>query len=304
MYKVVAVVVTYNRKELLEECLNALLNQSIFLDKILVVNNCSTDGTEKMFEPGSKFYQSNIELYTTSKNLGGAGGFCEGIKKADQMDCDFMWIMDDDTIPNENALKGLLKSFEYLKNKGESKISFLASMVFGPNNEPMNVPVIQNKVTSNGYSDWYKHLDRNMIKIKSATFVSLLISHSAVKQVGYPISEYFIWGDDTEYTQRLVSRYGDAYFCGESIVLHKRFNAKNISIFNENNPNRIKMYSYFYRNSLLNAKKYNSKINVLYHIVEYYYVSLKCLFGKNMSFRFNKFCAVQKGILDFFKSKL
>ena len=43
--EVIAVVVTYNRKELLKECINALKKQSYKNCKILVVDNGSTDNT-------------------------------------------------------------------------------------------------------------------------------------------------------------------------------------------------------------------------------------------------------------------
>ena len=45
---VCAVIVTYNRKLLLRECLGALSNQSVPLERIIVVNNASTDGTQEM----------------------------------------------------------------------------------------------------------------------------------------------------------------------------------------------------------------------------------------------------------------
>ena len=48
MNKIVAVVVTYNRKELLEENIKALLNQSYENLDILIIDNASTDGTEEV----------------------------------------------------------------------------------------------------------------------------------------------------------------------------------------------------------------------------------------------------------------
>lgn len=303
MEKVVAIVVTYNRKELLQECLDALMNQTYPLNKIIVINNCSTDGTDKLFEEGAKYHVDNIELVTTSKNLGGAGGFCEGIKIADTTDCDLIWIMDDDTIAYNDSLEGLIESRRRLRELGVEKVGYLASVVFGPENEPMNVPVLERKATANGYSDWYKYLNDGMVKIKSATFVSIIVEHEAVKELGYPLADYFIWGDDTEYTQRLSSQYGEAFFCGKSRVLHKRFNAKSISIFNENNPDRIGMYFYYFRNSLLNAKKYNKKGNSFLHICEYELMSAKCLLGRSVKYRWKKFYAIQKGIFCYlFKS--
>ncbi len=69
MEKVIAVVVTYNRQKLLSECITALKNQTRKIDKIFVVNNGSTDGTE-----GWLYQQQGID-FITQPNLGGAGGF-------------------------------------------------------------------------------------------------------------------------------------------------------------------------------------------------------------------------------------
>lgn len=299
MPKVTAIVVTYNRKELLCECLRAIRDQTVPLNEILVINNCSTDGTETLFSPEGEFSGSPFQLITTASNLGGAGGFHRGIVEADQSDCDWVWIMDDDTIPSQTALEELLSAYDYLNGTGIEKVGFLASTVYGPNGESMNVPVIQRKVAENGYPDWYRHLGAGLVRIESATFVSILVSHDAIKAIGYPCADYFIWGDDTEYTQRLDSRYGPSYFCGKSKVLHKRFNAKNISIQNEENKARVSMYRYFFRNSLLNARKYNKRGNAFLHILQYEYFALRCLFGKNVMYRARKFWTIQKGIFAY-----
>ena len=252
--RVHALVVTYNRKLLLIECLDAILAQSRMPDKIIIIDNASTDGTEDLFSKDGVFDNQIFQYIKMKKNTGGAGGFYEGIKQT-YSECDYIWLMDDDTIPNSHTLEGLCNS----ANQIGKKASFFASTVFGPEREPMNLPVVDTSATKNGYADWYSNLDKQMVKIKSATFVSLLINTMAIKSVGLPLDWYFIWGDDTEYTLRLTKYYGSAYFTAQSSVLHKRFNVKNLSIQDEENKNRIEMYFYFYRNMLINKKTYESK---------------------------------------------
>lgn len=295
MKKVIALVVTYNRKDLLVECLESLIRQTYKIDKIIVINNCSTDGTEQLFEEKGRFNTEQFEFITTEKNIGGAGGFEAGFKLSQRYKYDWLWIMDDDTIPAKDALENLLKSKEKINNEN---ISFLASTVYGPENEPMNVPKLLNKATENGYSDWYFNLEDGIVPIEEATFVSLLINREAINKVGYPIGAYFIWGDDTEYTRRLVLEFGKAYFCGKSKVLHKRFNAKKISIFNEDNINRIKMYSYYYRNSLINSRKFDGYRKTFIRLVYYIAISFSCFFRKG-KFKLNKFFAIQKGVFQY-----
>lgn len=295
-FNIVAVVVTYNRKDLLKECLSALLGQSIQLEKIVVIDNASTDGTSELFEKNQLFDINTICYKAMDSNLGGAAGFNEGIKHAYSVGADWIWIMDDDTIPTRNALEGLCKSLENIS----SQISFLASTVVGKNGEPMNVPAVDLDQTENGYSDWYLKLPQKLIKIKSATFVSLLINSRAIEKIGYPVKWYFIWGDDTEYTQRLVKFYGPAYLTGESVVIHKRFNTKSISIENEENYTRINNYYYYYRNLLINLNEYSSKMNVLKNIVKYNILCIKMLFYiKSCKYKLKKIYIIQKGIAAF-----
>ncbi|MEO7306975.1 MAG: glycosyltransferase, partial [Ferruginibacter sp.] len=93
MEKVIAVVVTYNRQALLSECITALRNQSRPLDGILIVNNGSTDGTEKWLAAQKDIHFINQE------NLGSSGGFSTGIQWAYQNDYAWIWCMDDDGYP-------------------------------------------------------------------------------------------------------------------------------------------------------------------------------------------------------------
>ena len=75
MRETAAVVVTYNRKKLLSECLMHLQNQKTPLD-IIVVDNAGTDGTDDLFTAPP----DNLHYFNTGKNLGGAGGFNYGIR--------------------------------------------------------------------------------------------------------------------------------------------------------------------------------------------------------------------------------
>lgn len=67
-----------------------------------------------------------------------------------------------------------------------------------------------------------------------------------------PIPWYFIWGDDVEYTSRLTKYYGNAFFVGASKVVHKRFNAKALSIWTEDNISRVNLFFYYFINDLYN----------------------------------------------------
>lgn len=294
--RVAAVVVTFNRKQLLLECVQAILAQTHKLSRIIIIDNASTDGTEEYLTDAGIMNEPVIDYRKMSKNTGGAGGFYEGIKIASSFDdIDWVWIMDDDTIPDDTALEELVHASEIKENA-----SFFASCVRGMNNEPMNVPVLDFGPSENGYMNWYMDLDHNMVKIRQATFVSLLISAKAIEKCGLPCKDYFIWGDDYEYTMRLTEYYGPAFFVGKSWVCHKRFNAKSISIANEEDPNRIKNYSYFYRNTLFNIYLYAGPKKQFKQYIKYSIESLKILKTKN---GVKKFKVMQKGLLESFAKR-
>lgn len=281
-YKVVAVVVTYNRKRLLGECLRALERQRYPLESIIVVDNASTDGTDALFESGSEFGDDGVIAYNRmGTNLGGAGGFKEGMRLASRTDCDWVWIMDDDCIVNDGTLSELVGAFGVV---GDG-VSYLASSVFGPDGEPMNVPSVDLVPASNGYADWYRRLGDGVVRIRTATFVSLLINRGAILDVGLPIASFFIWGDDSEYTNRLVKFFGPAYMVGSSRVLHERANAKALDIGLESNLTRLRNFRYHTRNNLVVKKLYGGRLSVAKGVVVNAVSAVRLLFSGDGGFR-------------------
>ena len=129
------VVVTYNRKELLAENIAALLAQSYHDHDILIIDNASTDGTKEMLIENYS-YNKTLNVIRMKKNIGGAGGFFTGIKQAMKDTCDYLWIMDDDTVPTKDCLKELIDAKRFIENKHEDP-AYFASAVYGENGEYM-----------------------------------------------------------------------------------------------------------------------------------------------------------------------
>lgn len=120
---IAVVVVTYNRKVLLKEALEAIANQNVKDIKVLVVDNASTDGTKEYI--AEALTDSRFSYLNTGANLGGAGGFNFGIKEAVKLGCDYIWIMDDDCIVHKDSLEKLL---QFAKEKNDD-FGFLSSVV-------------------------------------------------------------------------------------------------------------------------------------------------------------------------------
>lgn len=98
------VVATYNRSEILEKSLNAMLEQDFPSEyEIIVVNDCSTDDTAEVLEKFSGMKKVNLE-----ENRGPAAVRNIGIKMAE---FPIVVIMDDDCVPERDWLKGLVSGF-------------------------------------------------------------------------------------------------------------------------------------------------------------------------------------------------
>ena len=102
---VTAIVVTYNRLPLLKQCLAALRAQTVQGFTVLLVDNASTDGTADYIKT---LAMPGLVCRNPGENLGGAGGFAYGIRAAAELGCEAVWIMDDDTLPEPDALAALL----------------------------------------------------------------------------------------------------------------------------------------------------------------------------------------------------
>ena len=302
---VAALVVTYNRKELLVECLAAVTAQEFAPSSVVVIDNASTDGTEGLFRDGGVLAGTpGLHYFRMGENLGGAGGFKEGIRRCMEAGCDWVWLMDDDCIARPDTLAGLVSALPAAERLGGAP-SFLASSVLGPEGEPMNVPVLDTRPTKNGYADWYLGLSDSLVEIECATFVSLLVNARAVERFGLPIASFFIWGDDTEYTTRLTHNFGPAYLVGGSSVMHKRANAKNLSILNEEDPARIANFHRLYRNNLVVKRYHHGKKLATRQVASNLKNALRCLFvgSGGFSARRARSGALLRGTFEFLCGK-
>jgi GT2 family glycosyltransferase len=208
---VCAVIVTHNRRELLVESLEAVLGQSRRPDGVLVVDNASDDGSREML--AERF--PAVEVLTLTRNEGGAGGFHEGISKAHAQGYGSIWLMDDDTVPNRDALEGLLAAREIATDA-----TIFASKVIWSDGQihPMNRPFVAWGATERMI--WAAEAEAGLVPLRAGTFVSMLLPRETVDRFGLPEKRYFIWSDDIEYTARVL-RDSPGFLATRSIALHK-----------------------------------------------------------------------------------
>ncbi len=258
MNKVAAVVVTYNRIELLKQCVEALLKQKYPCD-ILLVNNNSTDGTEEWAISYSQNHE-NIKYNNTGANLGGAGGFNYGMRWAVETGYEFIWVMDDDCIPYEDTLEELMNADQIL----EGNYGWLSSVVLWKDGKECKM---NRQKLKKSFYDYMELVQYGLVQAEQATFVSLFLNVTTVKRVGLPIKEFFIWGDDIEYTRRIAVRYKiPSFLVGKSKVVHA-MNANSGSSIAVDDKERISRYKFAFRNENYLYRKEGWK-GVLYYIAK------------------------------------
>lgn len=195
--RVAAVVVAWNRAELLSETLDGLAAQTRPLDDVIVVDNASTDDTPALIAT----HPAVTNTVTMAENLGGAGGFAAGIARAIERGADLVWIMDDDTIPSPTALAELLAAREAYD--GTPAILACRADWTDGREHPMNVPRERPLISSELRE---KAAVVGAKQIRTASFVAILIDARAILEDGLPQADYFLWNDDFEYTARLLRR--------------------------------------------------------------------------------------------------
>ena len=209
--RLVAVVVTYNRKCLVERLMKALAAGTVIPDEVIVVDNASTDGTaEALAGPGLPLPVHVLRLPT---NTGGAGGFHSGIEVAVQGGAELIWLMDDDGMPDRHCLERLLPRLH--------DHEFVGPVVVAEDTPerlcfPIRLP---------GSARVLHRIDEvraaavdGLVTDVLIPFNGVLITRGLVERIGTPRAEFFIWGDDVEYLWRArragatVATVGDALF--------------------------------------------------------------------------------------------
>ncbi|MBZ4487084.1 glycosyltransferase family 2 protein [Microbacterium sp. cx-55] len=213
MVTTAAVVVTFNRLEKLKAVIESVRAQIEPVETLILIDNASTDGTREYL--ATLRDQDGIDVVTMPRNVGGAGGFAEGMRRGYGTGADFVWIMDDDCYPESTALAELTRGFADAVDELGPDVPFACSVVKFTDGTicEMNNPVPT--------WDWGRLLVKGQrnVMVTTCSFVSVLVPRWAIAEYGLPYAEYFIWFDDREYTLRLTRRCPGVQVL-DSVVIH------------------------------------------------------------------------------------
>lgn len=188
--KVCSITVTYNRKNMLRKNILKILEQTIYLNKIYIIDNASSDGTYEYIEDLIS-NNKNIEYIRLDKNLGGSEGFYQGIMHACNDGMEYLWGMDDDAFPEKDALEELVNVYKKMNKEC----------------------CLWSNCNNDNFSDEYKEVNNWM-------FVGFFMPISIVNIVGMPRNDFFIYHDDSEYSYRIIKNGYKIYKVKNSKIEH------------------------------------------------------------------------------------
>jgi rhamnopyranosyl-N-acetylglucosaminyl-diphospho-decaprenol beta-1,3/1,4-galactofuranosyltransferase len=191
--RLAVVVVTFNRKRLLLECLQGLLAQTRLPDRIYIIDNASTDGTLETLRQSGYLGHHLIQYISLGKNRGGAGGFSAGLKAAYADGYDWFWLMDDDVEPYPDGLAQLLE------------FRHASGCIHGRRRNADGTPFVwiehfsERTITTKRIADPLFLMNRDTQTINTGCFEGMLVSRDVVSKIGFPDPDFFITWDDTYY---------------------------------------------------------------------------------------------------------
>ncbi len=256
--KYAVVIATRNRLTLLRECIRCASCQTILPEKIIIVDNASDDGTGEYLTAGLKeegYYlgKDRYEMVRCPKNLGGAGGFREGVKRAADLGTDWVLLIDDDAMLQPDYASLLLREaaqgWQVLAGTvrtGDVIDSFHRRNItrYGLFSRPVGLEAYR----------------RRFFFCDVASFCGVMIDRRLVECAGLPEQEYFIYHDDTEYLLRFL-RMGIRTIVVTDAVLNHRTDLRK-----EKKPRRYTWKDYYaIRNRLLYVGKHGTKTDVLWN---------------------------------------
>ncbi|MCI1868048.1 MAG: glycosyltransferase family 2 protein [Bifidobacterium crudilactis] len=206
MDKVAIVVVTYRRQELLATLFKSILNLTKAPWRVVIVDNEHSDTTRQMVEefesavtgqwgktiPDSSGEDSRVVYAPQSDNLGGAGGFSAGVKRAYELGAQWFWVMDDDVAVEPEGLDKLAKWSDKHEVIQGSRLDYDGGPFYWQYHFIVSLgipdPIAPAAFGLAGYR-----------VMNTMCFEGGCFSRRVVERIGFPDPRFFIYWDDTLY---------------------------------------------------------------------------------------------------------
>jgi rhamnopyranosyl-N-acetylglucosaminyl-diphospho-decaprenol beta-1,3/1,4-galactofuranosyltransferase len=276
--KICVVIVTFNSVSMLANLLNDIRIQSRLPDEVIVVDNASLDQTESMV----RVNYPTVNYIKLAENLGSAGGYYEGILRAAESS-DFIYTLDDDACLNTDTLFEIVKGFKLLEKSLLSRIAAVRSV---GKSHPEEVPT----------------------KLDICPWRGTLFKTSVVREVGLPSLDYFLYGEDLEYSLRLTEKGYSFYWIPTSICQERDRDQNGKTYGNILGKKSVRYQDLFrlyyaFRNEISIYKQYHLDFK-LFHTFMYAAMVVLWILITEGGKGEKAIEAVTKGMLDGFRGKL
>ena len=222
--KVLAIIVSWNKKQYLQRLLGDLGKLDRPPDEILAVDNASTDGTVELVR--REF--PHVHLICNQKNLGGTGGFNTGMRWAmERGGYDYLWLMDNDIIIHPGVLTELLKVAE-----SDPRTALVGSRI-GELEVPGRTQEIAARliwetgaIVKLGADEIWGMPGEHVPRIYDGHYAaacSLLARVAAIEEVGIWDEKYFVFFDDIEWGVRFRRAGWRVRGASASFIEHESF---------------------------------------------------------------------------------
>lgn len=209
---IAAIFVTMNRCETARICLAKLEGQTLRPGKVLVIDNASTDATGGMLRDAGVRTGGWIDVITLETNLGNAGGMQIAFERAFADGADAVWVLDDDSWPEPEALERLLAADLPADAVRSCRVVDLAT---GRLSWPLQIP---------DRGGWRMFEAEDSLPQTEAipirrSWLGALIPRAVYETVGPIEGRFFLRGEDEDYPRR-VERAGFSTFLVTGALLH------------------------------------------------------------------------------------
>jgi rhamnopyranosyl-N-acetylglucosaminyl-diphospho-decaprenol beta-1,3/1,4-galactofuranosyltransferase len=218
--KLAVIIPTFNSEKTITGTLDSLLNQTVKIDEIVIIDNCSTDkgviiAIEKL---------PYVTLIQNLSNYGAAGGYCIGLEYAYKKKFDWVWLIDADSYPAIDAFEELLK---FIYDSGpKNDIGAVASLLIDIQSNLIYQPLYWR----NKWVEAIESISMDPVSVDCVAFSGLLVNKNVIEKIGYPRKDFFMDIADWEYCLRIRNQY-KIFTIPKSKVFHSVGNGKVVHFF-------------------------------------------------------------------------
>lgn len=276
------VTVTYgNRFEYVSQLIKYIKNTAEISKAVIVTNGIDDKVAQQITSEINE--NDKFIVFSFHENSGSAKGFKKGIEIIKD-GVEFIWLLDDDNLPQMNALKELITAWDKLKLSSfkDALLSYrpdrdIYKQAISHNNPYKMLGTKNSFLGFNLMDKLHKKnsqiIDANIGIVAVAPYGGMFFHKRLIDNIGLPNERFFLYADDHDFSYRITQKGGNIILITDSVVddLEKSFHLKKKSLFS----------SRFTKTNSYNAIFFGARNNIIFErnfITNYFIYSLNKYF--------------------------